>query len=543
MKSTPSTSTPPIKVHFALQAEKIIDEAIADIYIIPQKSNRKNHGFEYNCLIAFKVGHDEYDMLDGQCAIQGTTDLKEFLGHTLNSDSTISSHSVRQPFRTLLTDSKSYNILYKQFGSKRAIELLTAVQDIAVATQFSSPWRSFTSSREFSLAFIRSSEALFAYRRAKRIVQGLSIRAADARQNFSAKLIGRGPNVTFNFLYDKDNFFRGRISVIIGQNGSGKTASLSKLARGLADIKSKDVIINDRPDINQVLAFIHTSSRREFTPTSQSGIGRARVFTFNPATPKKYDSIPMTQLLVNIARSLGPLSKSLDILRDVIIQEFPHLKVCIPIKISSTSSQNQNNMEGHVNINDWMKGGELQQLEQIGEIDHSRPIRFVDEDNNVRKLSLGQQSFINFCLVALSNAGPSSAFIIDEPENFLHPNLISRFMRTLNKILDTTKSIAIIATHSPFVVREVQSAQVHVMWERDGVINVSHPRLQTLGANVASISDEVFGDDLPSHLYEELIAHAKKHSSTFAEALKKYSSELSTEALMLLRKKMESEDA
>lgn len=192
MKSTPPTSNPPIKVHFALQAEKIIDEAIADIYIVPKKSNRKNYDLEYTCLIAFKVGNDEYDMFDGQCAIRGITDLKEFLGHTLKSESSINSHSVKPPFRTLLTDSKSYNILYKQFGSKRAIELLTAVQDIAVATQFSSPWHSFTSSREFS-AFIRSSEALFAYRRAKRIVQGLSIRAADARQNFSAKLIGGGP--------------------------------------------------------------------------------------------------------------------------------------------------------------------------------------------------------------------------------------------------------------------------------------------------------------------------------------------------------------
>ncbi|MNN89722.1 hypothetical protein D3C81_2075780 [compost metagenome] len=81
------------------------------------------------------------------------------------------------------------------------------------------------------------------------------------------------------------------------------------------------------------------------------------------------------------------------------------------------------------------------------------------------------------------------------------------------------------------------------MWDSEGVINVSHPRLQTLGANVASISDEVFGDDLPQHLYEELVTHAKNQSSTFTEALKKYSGELSTEALMLLRKKMEGDNA
>ncbi|HDS1738365.1 AAA family ATPase [Pseudomonas putida] len=532
-----------VTVRFAYQNQASVDLSHPDIYIIPKQGGRNDSMFGMGCSISFRTKDGYFETFNGHCAVQGFRNLIEFFNNIVQSPESVDARSLKVPFRTLLSDSKSYNILHIIFGAKRARELLTAVQDIAVATAFHAPWRGFTSSSEFSLGFIRSSEAYFAFRRAKRIIQGLSIKAADARQTFSAALIGKGPNVTFNFLFDKSNFFRGRISVIIGQNGSGKTASLAKLARGLADTKNKSVEITNRPDLNQVLAFIHTSSRRQFTPASEAGMGRARIFTFNPATPKKYDSVPMTQLLVDVARSLGPMYKSLDIFREVLAAEFPNLQLYIPIGPPNNNEPSSNKRDGHANFEDWMKGGEFSQLEQIAQIDHARPIKFVDERGTERALSLGQQSFINFCLIALANAGPSSAFIIDEPENFLHPNLISRFMRTLNKILEATQSIAIIATHSPFVVREVQSAQVHVMWESEGLIKVSHPRLQTLGANVASISNEVFGDDLPTHLYEELLVHAKNQSSTFTEALQKYSGELSTEALMLLHKKMDSENA
>ncbi|NVZ37598.1 AAA family ATPase [Pseudomonas sp. 21615526] len=543
MKTKKASPTEPVTVFFYHDPYPNFNKNSHDIVITPKLSNRKDTKFGMGCAIYFRTYDGAYESFNGHCAIQGNNNLNEFFNSVLQSHEPIDARSLKVPFRTLLSDSKSYNLLHNIFGAKRARELLTAAQDIAVATGFHVSWRGFTSSSEFSLGFIRSSEAYFAFRRAKRIIQGLSIKVADARQTFSAALIGKGPNVTFNFLFDKSNFFRGRISVIIGQNGSGKTASLAKLARGLADTKNKSVEITNRPDLNQVLAFIHTSSRRQFTPASEAGMGRARIFTFNPATPKKYDSVPMTQLLVDVARSLGPMYKSLDIFREVLAAEFPNLQLYIPIDHPNNNEPNSNKRDGHADFEDWMRGGEFSQLKQIAQIDHSRPIKFVDERGSERPLSLGQQSFINFCLIALANAGPSSAFIIDEPENFLHPNLISRFMRTLNKILEATQSIAIIATHSPFVVREVQSAQVHVMWESEGLIKVSHPRLQTLGANVASISNEVFGDDLPMHLYEELVVHAKNQSSTFTEALQKYSGELSTEALMLLHKKMDSENA
>jgi hypothetical protein len=91
------------------------------------------------------------------------------------------------------------------------------------------------------------------------------------------------------------------------------------------------------------------------------------------------------------------------------------------------------------------------------------------------------------------------------------------------------------------VVREVQSSQVHVLQPtEEGSITIRKPLLQTLGANVASISNEVFGDDTPDHLYQDLVAEAQTAGLTFNQVLDRYASDLSTEALMLLRSRMES---
>lgn len=172
--------------------------------------------------------------------------------------------------------------------------------------------------------------------------------------------------------------------------------------------------------------------------------------------------------------------------------------------------------------------GEQQLLEAVGKIEHSRGLLYLGADGQPRTPSLGQLTFVRFVLTALANAGPASVFVIDEPENFLHPNLVSRFMRVLHRVLTSTTSIAIVATHSPFVVREVQSAQVHIMKALgDGTIRIAKPLLQTLGSNVASISNEVFGDDLPNHLYEELLTQAKTEDLVFEKVLDKYANDLS----------------
>ncbi|MDU8420045.1 AAA family ATPase [Pseudomonas syringae] len=512
----------------------------AESFIIPIQTRLDDYELALNCIIAIRITDDLYESFKGYCAIYRRNSTMEAVQEN-KWEGEVDTKELKHTFSTMLADAQSYSQLFKLMGPTKTKEILTNLNDVALVRGGKTPprWPDFFQSEQFIRGFIRSSESYFAFRNAYRIINGLSLDLIDTRQTFSVKLLGNGPKFDFNFMFDKSNIFRGRIAVIIGQNGTGKTASLAKLAKGFADQKSKQALISNKPEFNQVIVFIHTASKAQFRPTSSSGLAKARIFTFNPGAPTSASADPLTQLFVDIARASDALRPSLKDLHSILEEEFHDLKLMIPMKSVYKVVDAAHPHRNYLSLDNLLSSDDRSQLLMYTYIDHFRPLIFVQSNTVIRPLSLGQLSFLRFIMTAFSNAGPSSIFIIDEPENFLHPNLISRFMRTLNKVLDLTSSIAIIATHSPFVVREVQSAQVHVIRCIEEITTVSKPRMQTLGANVSSISNEVFGDDLPTHLYEELIKHAQANSQSFTDALEKYAGQLSTEALMTLRIIME----
>lgn len=161
----------------------------------------------------------------------------------------------------------------RTLGETQARKILASLQDVATTKSrtFTNNWYDFYKEEVFTHAMIRSSEAYFAYRKGERILQGLQELDADARQPFSIELKGTGPQAQFDFQFDSKNFLRGRIAVIIGQNGCGKTSALAKLSKVLADKESRSAEITNRPELNQVIAFIHTASVRQFSPRQRRG--------------------------------------------------------------------------------------------------------------------------------------------------------------------------------------------------------------------------------------------------------------------------------
>lgn len=524
------------KLYF-LMDESLIPSSDGDAFIIPNKKRVDEYGYSVSCKLGFRSTDNKVFIFNGLCAIKSQKNIYKFIFGLMGEGSRqLSIEEMTLPFKCLFVDAKSYGLVRRAIGAERGVGLLTAMNDMATSAPTSTNWPEFTDDPIFSLAMLRSSEAVFAYRRGASILSGLQEDIDDSQRPFKVVLKGGGPKYKFDFKFEEANLLRGRIAVLIGKNGCGKTSSLAKISRALIDTHSRLATIFDKPDLNQVIAFIHTSSVKEFTPSSKEGAARARVFTFNPGVPIKANSDSIADLLVNVARGHDTNGPLLTHFSKILKDEFPDLEMRVPIQIEHDGPGQK--IE-YVPYADWSTGNEKKLLDNSSRVYTRYPLEFFDSSGVRRKLSLGQSSFLRFILTALSNAGPASVLLIDEPENFLHPNLISRFMRTLNRILEGTRSIAIIATHSPFVVREVQSAHVHVMEVEGGECVIKKPLVQTLGASISTISNEVFGDDLLNHLYEELLDHAEFHSRSFEEALECYASELSVPALMTLRLKME----
>jgi len=542
-KSHSGASAPSI-----FRSRQAAENSLCETVVVPSQDRWNDFGYRILADIGLRNPSGGLEWLGAHFAIEGEKNLLEAVIQWVpDGDSGLPLSELGKPFASLMNDAKHYSLAGRAIGHEEARRRLIALNDAALLDAEGKDvpgWKDFFSSEVFAMSMIRSSESYFALRHGAAALAGRPIYGVDARQPFSVTL-GRPPgaDLEFNFEFDRDNALRGRIAVIIGPNGSGKTFSLSRLAHWLADVRSRSSSGSEPRDVNQVLAFAHTGSLKLFRPSRRdTTYVRVRAFALDPLASRKQQRRESdTRLLIDIARAHDMNGPSLTYLTNILKEEFPTLHIRVPVKRESGvhAPLVPPGATEYVPLENLMNGGEQRRLEAAAEIDPTKKLEYLGEDQKRWRPSLGQLTFLRFVLTALAHAGPASVFLVDEPENFLHPNLISRFMRVLNRVLENTRSIAILATHSPFVVREVQNAQVHVITEDDGRPTISKPLMQTLGANVASISNQVFGDDLPEHLYEEILSRTETNNRSFEEVLDRYASELSTEALMLLRKRME----
>lgn len=119
--------------------------------------------------------------------------------------------------------------------------------------------------------------------------------------------------------------------------------------------------------------------------------------------------------------------------------------------------------------------------------------------------SSGEIALFAFMVSILVECDNGSLILIDEPENHLHPKFISLFMGRLADLLLDTDSLAIVVTHSPFVVRELDKSAVTIMQKNEDETILFRPGFQTHGGNVALISHYVFGDEDIRKNYQDVV--------------------------------------
>lgn len=109
----------------------------------------------------------------------------------------------------------------------------------------------------------------------------------------------------------------------------------------------------------------------------------------------------------------------------------------------------------------------------------------------------------------------SSLLVIDEPEVHMHPQIVVSFMTMLGSILQQFRSFAVIATHSPLIVREMVGQNVYTMKMLEGSIpNVSKVAFETFGADASELYMQLFNfDERVSSFYHYVEKLAKERCS------------------------------
>lgn len=108
-------------------------------------------------------------------------------------------------------------------------------------------------------------------------------------------------------------------------------------------------------------------------------------------------------------------------------------------------------------------------------------------------LSTGYKYFLHSLTHLVAYIEENSLVLFDEPENHIHPPMLAFMLAIMRKVLAEYKSVMLVATHSPVVVQEIPAANVFVVSAQGGKVHFRHPLIETYGAGIGEITNEVFG--------------------------------------------------
>ena len=444
-------------------------------------------------------------------------------------------------FYTLHNSMQEYRDMVEQLGVDEAGAILLALQDLVAIKRLPDRPEWFeraTMSDVFNFSFIRSAEAFFAFHNAGSILDGTREEETDRASRlltlqFQIPTFDRPHHIEFNF--EPKGPLKRRIAVLIGKNGTGKSQALYNLVSSLLGDDDRLRAQGNRPQLNRLIAVSAPGETGATFPAApqHSRIYYRRILLQRP----RFDSeqLGLGTALVQLLRARGTI-KGTDrwgLFLGAVASIAPVKTIYVQLNKASTSK-------------DGSEPIPLTSLSHLGEQEGLRRYRRVHAtadlcriaDGKTYPLSSGEVTFVRFAVQACLHIENGTLLVFDEPETHLHPNLIAKFVSVLDELLEMTGSIAVLATHSAYLVREVPRSQVHIFQAEGGSVRVGQPRLRTFGADIGAISEFVFGDDLFGRTVADLKVRLGEDPTAAAGVLAELADELPPETLMFLRQQL-----
>ena len=106
---------------------------------------------------------------------------------------------------------------------------------------------------------------------------------------------------------------------------------------------------------------------------------------------------------------------------------------------------------------------------------------------------------------------------MDEPEEHLHPPLVSAFIRALSELMSYRNGC-------------VWKIRGHGKYRK-----FEHPEIETFGENLGEITTEIFGYDVGSTGFHTILKNVADRKNSYEKALNEFQGELGKEAKSILR--------
>ena len=168
-----------------------------------------------------------------------------------------------------------------------------------------------------------------------------------------------------------------------------------------------------------------------------------------------------------------------------------------------------------------------------------------------RGLSSGHKIVILTITKLVEMVSEKTLVILDEPELHLHPPLLSSFIRSLSQLLIKANGVAILATHSPIILQEVQRECVYKLSREVSTdfIQAVRPSTETFAEDIGSLTFDIFELETIESGFYTLIDQIVRENLSFEESLQRFDRKMGTLGYRLLlseilkRDKGESADA
>lgn len=406
-----------------------------------------------------------------------------------------------------------YSGLKEHFTTSDCERILIALKDCAISIE---QYENFKGDGTFITSLVRDLDSERARRQAKFIINGRSLEDAYNIKYLFSPYYNREQKIKFQLYFKHNAFPLERCAGIIGENGVGKTTLLGELVDTLVNRKSSAMAC-DMPLFSSVIAICTTPFDCFENIKQDVSTNLLMPYYYFCANQDKNEVIvQIKEAVERIRQRRMGFTELFGIYDKTIREEIPEL--------------------------------DAYTLWEVDSSDLSCPKQIIYEDklnHVISLLSSGQLQLFLLITFIFSKINLDALLVIDEPEVHLHPRAINKFFKLLAKLLKQFQCFCIVSTHSPLIVRELLGEYVYIMRRNDDILTLGKIGIETLGEDISTLYEEIFGYDEGDTSLAAIIKEKKHDGKTTDAIVQSLSSDtlgLSVNTRMLINRIMNYEE-
>lgn len=355
-----------------------------------------------------------------------------------------------------------YQFFHDRFERSYALEVMKALRDCAINVEI---YERFKNDQEFEISLTRSLESERSIREGRYIFEGLDICDAYRFEYNFHPIYNPSSVAIWKIDFEYESPLYKRCAAVIGENGVGKTRLLTSF---IEDLLTEAPNFSKRPLFSCVIA-ITTAHHEDYLRIEDSNW-----------------KMPYSALVVESDRTAA-IHNSQEAVSNIIKRGTVKSKSVLHYYCTFINSLLKKDLDKEIIVyptKEEILAGKGPYVNRNGIV------------ASIMEMSSGQMHLFSLINKVFEKIRFDALFVFDEPEVHFHPKMISEFFMLLSKLMKFFQCYAIIATHSPLVVREMVGKNVYLMQKtEDNIPLLGHLDIETFGEDISLLYRKIFSYD------------------------------------------------